>query len=116
MENQLQMAVQTKLQPLPVQPAVPPQNFNIGQIKWTDEYGQPQAAIQITWFSRSSTIYQLQLSADNATWTNLGDPVPGNNGPIILTQPFTELNVAYRLAWGPNPNNERVLEPNSLQS
>jgi arylsulfatase A-like enzyme len=116
MENQLQTAVHTKLQPLPVQPAVPPQNFDIGQIQWTDDYGQPQAAIQITWLSRSSTVYQLQLSADNLTWTNLGEPVPGNNGPIIFTQPLIELNLAYRLAWHPNPNNERVIEPKSLQS
>lgn len=112
MEKQLQVAVKTKLQPLPVQPAVPPQNFNIGQINWTDDYGQPQSSLQITWLSRSSTIYQLQLSTDNVNWTNEGAPVPGNNGPIILTQPLTGLtNVAYRLAWAPNPDNEQVPEP-----
>ena len=116
MEQELQTAVRKKLKPLPLQPAVPPLKFNIGQIKWTNEYGQPQAAIQITWFSRSSTVYQLQLSADNVTWTNVGDPVPGNNGPIILTQPFTELNLAYRLAWRANPDKELVLEPKDIPS
>lgn len=111
MVKQLAVAVKTKLQPLPVQPAVPPQNFSIGQVNWTDDYGQPQSSIQITWLSRSSTVYQLQLSTDNVTWTNVGAPVPGNNGPVILTQPLTGLNIAYRLAWGPNPNNEQVPEP-----
>jgi arylsulfatase A-like enzyme len=111
MQKQLQQAVATKLQPLPIQPAVPPQNFSIGEVNWTDDYGQLQSALQITWLSRSSTQYELQLSTDHITWTSVGDPLPGNNGPIILTQPVTGLNVSYRLAWRPNPDNERIPEP-----
>ena len=114
LQLQLEKAVRTKNQPLPVQPAVPPENFSIGQINWTDEYGQPQSSLQITWLSRSSTIYELQLSTDNLTWTSVGYPIPGNNGPIILSQPLTGLNVAYRLAWKANPNNEQVPEPQSV--
>lgn len=114
LQLQLKKAVRTKNQPLPVQPAVPPENFSVGQVNWTDSYGQPQSSVQITWLSRSSTIYELQLSTDNVTWTNVGYPIPGNNGPIILTQPLTGLNVAYRLAWKPNPDNERVPEPQNV--
>jgi len=110
MSRQLQRAVRTKLRPLPVQPAVAPENFTIGQVNWTDAYG-PQAGIQITWLSRSSTVYELQMSTDNTKWTTVGSPIPGNNGPIILTQPLTGLNVAYRLAWHRNPDNERIVEP-----
>ncbi len=111
LQKQLEQAVQTKLQPLPIQPAVPPQNFSIGEINWTDDYGQPQSALQITWLSRSSTEYELQISTDHVTWTSVGYPIPGNNGPIILTQPVTGLNVSYRLAWRPNPDTELIPEP-----
>lgn len=110
MTRQLREAVQSKLRPLPVQPPVAPENFTIGQVNWTDQYG-PQAGIQITWLSRSSTIYELQMSTDNKRWTTVGSPIPGNNGPILLTQPITGLNVAYRLAWRRNPNNARIVEP-----
>lgn len=113
MAKQLQKAVQTKLKPLPVQPAVPPENFTIGQVNWTDEYGL-QAGIQITWLSRSSTIYELQISTDNAKWTTVGSPITGNNGPIILTQPLTGLDVCYRLAWRPNPDKELIVEPSKV--
>ena len=114
LQRQLVVAGRTKNQPLPVQRAVQPQDFTIGQVNWTDAYGKPQSSIQITWLSRSSTIYELQLSTDNVTWTNVGSPLPGNNGPIILTQPLTGLNVTYRLAWKPNPNTELVPEPQSV--
>lgn len=113
MANKLQQAIQTKLKPLPVQPAVPPENFSIGQVNWTDEYGQ-QSGIQITWTSRSSTVYELQMSTDNIRWTTIGAPITGNNGPIIITQPLTGLNLSYRLAWRPNPNKELIVEPSKV--
>lgn len=113
MANKLQQAIQTKLKPLPVQPAVPPENFSIGQVNWTDEYGQ-QSGIQITWISRSSTVYELQMSTDNVRWTTVGTPITGNNGPIVITQPLTGLNVSYRLAWRPNPNKELIVEPSKV--
>ena len=113
MVRELQTAVQTKLKPLPVQPAVPPENFTIGQVNWTDTYGK-QAGIQITWLSRSSTIYELQLSTDNRKWTSVDSPITGNNGPMILNLPLTELNISYRLAWRPNPDNQWVIEPATI--
>lgn len=111
MEKQLKVAIRTQFNPLPPQPAVAPDDFRIGQINWTDDYGDAQASILITWFSRSSTLYQLQLSTDNTNWTNVGSTVPGNNGPILLTQPLTGLDVAYRLAWFPNPDKELLPTP-----
>jgi choline-sulfatase len=114
MAQQLRRAMQNKLQPLPVQRSEEPENFNIGQVNWTDQFGRKQAGIQITWLSRSSTVYELQMSTDNKRWTTVGSPIPGNNGPILLTQPLTGLNVAYRLAWRRNPNNGRIVEPFGL--
>jgi hypothetical protein len=110
MSRELQRAINSKLRPRPPQPAMAPENFTIGQVNWTDENG-PQAGIQITWLSRSSTIYELQLSTDNRNWTTVGSPITGNNGPIILTQPLTGLNISYRLAWRPNPNKGLIVEP-----
>ncbi len=119
MVNKLQNAVRTKLRPLPIQPAVPPQNFSIGQVNWVDQYNIRQSALQITWLSRSSTIYELQMSTDNLTWTTVGDAITGNNGPVILNQPLTTysqvdgspVSVSYRLAWRPNPDKELIVEP-----
>lgn len=113
MADKLQLAIKTKLKPLPIQPAVPPENFTIGQVNWTDEYG-PQSGIQITWLSRSSTVYELQMSTDNIRWTTVGTPIMGNNGPIIITQPLTGLNVSYRLAWRPNPDKQLIVEPSKV--
>ncbi len=111
LEALLVNAVWTKLQPRPAQPAVPPDNLSVGQLNWTNDSGQLTSAIQITWLSRSSTSYQLQTSTDNNSWTNVGYPVGGNNGPMILIQPVGEMNVSYRLAWAPNPDTEQVPEP-----
>lgn len=113
MARKLRQAVQTKLKPLPIQRAVPPENFTIGQVNWTDEYGQ-QAVIQITWLSRSSTIYELQMSTDNIRWTTVGSPITGNNGPMLINQPLTGLDVAYRLAWRANPDKQLVVEPSQV--
>jgi len=112
LEALLVKAARTKLQPLPVQPAVPPDSLSIGQVNWTNEYSQLESAIQITWLSRSSTAYQLQMSTDNIRWTNVGDAIAGNNGPMILIQPLIGMNVSYRLAWAPNPYKEEIQEPN----
>lgn len=110
LERELQRAVKTKLNPLPAQPAVAPENFTIGQVNWTDTYG-PQACLQITWLSRSSTIYELQMSTDNTRWTTVGSPIIGNNGPMLLNQPLTTLNISYRLAWRPNPDKQWIVQP-----
>lgn len=99
LESKLKDLVKNKLAPLPKRPAVPPQDFRVELLDWTDESSQPQRALQITWLSRSNTVYQLQSSPDRKTWSNTGDPVPGNNGPMLLSQPVSDSKTFYRLAW-----------------
>lgn len=104
MKLALAAEVDTKLVPLPPQPAVQPENFQITLYRWKSEEGQEQTALQLTWLSRSSTRYQLQESTDlkdPAGWKDVGDPMIGNNGPLWIDQPLAD-NVFYRLTWSPS--------------
>ncbi len=97
MADALAQAVAARLQPRLPGAAVPPENFQTRTVTWTGDGGETQSAIQIAWLSRSTTQYQLQQSADGLTWTNVGETISGNNGPILLCQPSGSLR--YRLAW-----------------
>lgn len=107
MASELQQTVAAKLQPRPAASPVPPENFQSQTVTWTDDNGEEQSSVQISWVSRSTTQYQLQQSADGLTWTNVGDVILGTNGPILLCEPAGSLR--YRLAWSavgaviPNP-------------
>jgi hypothetical protein len=112
----LKAALASKLAPLPPRPAVPPQDFGVTIMNYTNDYGQKQSDLNITWLSRSTTDYQLQMSRDQVTWTNVGSPVPGTNGPMLLTQPVTDFQAFYRLAWSPNSSSNNAPEPNNKNS
>ncbi len=99
MEAKLKKVVKTKLAPLPKRPPVSPQDFKVELVNWTDSFGTPQSALQITWLSRSTTQYQLQFSRDQKNWTNAGEPVRGNNGPMLISEPVNDFKAFYRLAW-----------------
>jgi hypothetical protein len=97
----LHRAVRNKLVPLPARPAVPPQDFRVELFNWTNEFNQLESELLISWLSRASSQYQLQFSRDQKTWGNIGDPMPGTNGPLWVTQPVTGFKVFYRLTWAP---------------
>ncbi len=97
----LHRAVRSKLKPLPARPAVPPQDFRVELFNWTNEFNQLESELLISWLSRSTSQYQLQFSRDQKTWGNVGEPMPGNNGPLWVTQPVTGFKVFYRLTWAP---------------
>ena len=117
MEKKLDQAINKKLQPLRSRPAVPPQDFSVQLFEWTNDSGQLESELQISWLSRSTTQYQLQTSTDQTTWTNLGDLIPGNNGPVWIHQPVTDINfnAFYRLAWFPLKE-ENAPEPTSVRA
>ena len=117
MEKKLDQAINKKLQPLRSRPAVPPQDFSVQLFEWTNDSGQLESELQISWLSRSTTQYQLQTSTDQTTWTNLGDLIPGNNGPVWIHQPVTDINfnAFYRLAWFPLKE-ENAPEPTSVKA
>lgn len=96
MADSLQQAVAARLQPRPEGTPVPPENFQTRTVSWNDG-GVMQSAIEVSWLSRSTTQYQLQQSIDGLTWTNVGEAILGNNGPILLCQPASTLD--YRIAW-----------------
>lgn len=96
MADALEAAVASRLQARPPEAATPPENFQTRTVTWTDG-GETKTSIEISWLSRSTTQYQLQQSTDGLTWTNVGETLLGNNGPILLCQPTGSLY--YRLAW-----------------
>lgn len=98
MELDLEAAIETKLAPLAQLPAVPPESFQVIPYKWIDDDENPQAALQVTWLSRCTTQYQLQMSANLEDWEDVGDLIPGTNGPLWVDQSLAE-NAFYRLTW-----------------
>ncbi len=100
MEADLAAAVASKLTPLAPGDAVEPENFTLAAYQWTDDNDSEQQSIQVTWMSRCSTQYQLQQSDDMITWTDVGEPVAGNNGPMWLNQQVSG-KASFRLVWSP---------------
>jgi hypothetical protein len=111
LKSKLEVAVKTKLQPFNTKPPTPPEDFSVELLTWTNAYGQKQSDLQIRWISRSTTQYQLQMSTDQVTWTNIGVVQEGNNGPMLITQPVTNFQAFYRLAWSSNTVKTTLPEP-----
>ncbi len=111
LQRKLQRAVATKLRPRRTRAAQPPQDLRVEVLNWTNDHGQLESELLITWLSRDTTQYQLQSSRDQKTWVNVGEPLTGNNGPMLLTQPATGFKVFYRLTWRTNPAPTRIPEP-----
>jgi len=100
MEAALAATVAAKLKPHAEMPAVAPEGMAVELLKWTDTLGVAHSDLQITWVSRATTNYQLQYAAElEAPWTNIGAPIQGNNGPMVLTRALGEGQGFYRLAW-----------------
>ena len=111
MQVMLQQAVRTKLQPFRTKAPQPPQNVASELLAWTDDQGVAHEDLLITWISRNTTQYQLQTSQDKVTWTNLGEIIEGNNGPLLITLPYTGTNDFYRLIWSATQLSTKIPEP-----
>jgi hypothetical protein len=111
LQQKLQRAVSTKLRPRRAGAALPPQDFKVEVLNWTNNYNQLESELLISWLSRDTTQYQLQSSRDQKTWGNVGEPILGNNGPMLISQPATGFKVFYRLTWRTNPQPARIPEP-----
>lgn len=90
-----------------------PTNPDISVRRWTDEGGQPQAQVEVTFFSRENETYQLQRSLDLQVWENIPNklcavdsssssndpdqPAKGNNGPIAFCDDLIGNKAYYRL-------------------
>ena len=111
MKQELMKSINTKLQPFATRPPTPPKDFSVELLNWTNQYGQQQSDLQIRWISRNTTQYQLQMSRDQVTWTSVGTPLEGNNGPMLITEQVTDFQVFYRLAWSANTISTILPEP-----
>ncbi|MEX1115865.1 MAG: sulfatase-like hydrolase/transferase [Akkermansiaceae bacterium] len=116
MQAQLQQAVRTKLQPFPTKKPQPPQDVKLEVLSWIDDQGGAQEDILITWISRNTTQYQLQSSIDQITWTDVGETIEGNNGPLLITVASAGTTHGYyRLNWSANELSTKIPQP-QLQS
>jgi arylsulfatase A-like enzyme len=111
LQQKLRRAVSAKLRPRRPGAALPPQDFKVEVLNWTNEFNQLESELLISWLSRETTQYQLQSSRDQKIWGNVGEPIFGNNGPMLLSQPATGFKVFYRLTWRANPQPARIPEP-----
>ena len=115
MQASLQTSIDTKLTPLAARDAVPPVDLRIKLYKVAQDVGQTSTVMQITWMSDSSTQYQLQSSSDMTTWEDLGEIIPGNNGPIWVDEVAVDPKKFYRVRWSQSPS-EPLLEPDLLRT
>jgi choline-sulfatase len=54
--------------------------------------------IEIQFVSRWGSNYQLQKTTNLlAGWTTVGEPLPGNNGPMLFAEPLTTRAIFYRV-------------------
>ena len=113
MKKELFKAIDTKLRPFATRPPTPPEDFSVELLNWTNTDGQQQSDLQIRWVSHNTTQYQLQMSRDQISWTNVGTPLEGNNGPMLITEPVSDFQAFYRLAWSANTISTILPEPTS---
>jgi Arylsulfatase A and related enzymes len=112
MMQRLDTVVAERLQPRPPGPApVMAESVQIRTVAVTDTNEQTSTTsdwIEIQFVSRWGTNYQLQKTTDlTAGWTDVGEPIPGNNGPMIFFEPLTSAAVFYRVvATVPTPASE----------
>jgi len=82
----------------PLQAPAAPANLAVQIVRW-EENTVPMATVQITFLSRENTSYQIQKSTNLSGWTDVGDPIPGNNGPVIHNDSLSLPKTFYRLTW-----------------
>ena len=82
----------------PLNAAAPPSDLKLEIVPWTDGT-TPKTAVQITFYSRENTKYQLQKSTNLTTWNDVGDVILGNNGPVLRNDDLVDPKAFYRIQW-----------------
>jgi hypothetical protein len=85
----------------PLNAAAAPQNLKIQMVPYTTTSTPPQSAVavQVTFVSAENTSYQIQKSTNLSDWTNVGDPIIGNNGLCLFNDTMTDPKAFYRIQW-----------------
>ncbi len=98
MMQRLDQVVAERLQSRPVTAPVKAEDVTIRTVSAIVEgTGETEDFIELKFFSRWGSTYQLQRSTGLQDWTNVGEPVAGNNGPILLSEPLTDDRAFYRV-------------------
>jgi len=98
MMHRLEQIVGERLQSRPYESPVKGEDVTVRTVTAVaDGANEPQDMIEIKFLSRWGTDYQLQRSTGLETWTDVGKPVQGNNGQILLCEPLTDDSAFYRV-------------------
>lgn len=98
MANRLQDVTTARLQSHPLVSPVEAEDVTIRTVTVLDETtNEAHDMIELKFYSRWGSNYQLQRSTGLQTWTDVGEPIPGNNGPILLAEPLSEDRAFYRV-------------------
>ena len=87
-----------RLAETPLHAAAAPEGLGLKVVRWTDGAVE-KSAVQVTFLSRENTRYQIQKSTDLAVWSNVGDPIPGNNGWVLHSDDLVDDKAFYRIQW-----------------
>ncbi len=102
MMQKLEEAVAERLTPRPVGKPHAAEDVQIRTVSVTDEdTGETRDILELTFLSRWGSNYQLQQADDLLDWHNVGEPIPGNNGPILISQPLSDNPGFYRVVAKP---------------
>jgi choline-sulfatase len=99
--NQLAELEETRLAPRPYSPSVAPEESSFEIKRWVDPDLGPQAKVQLTFYSRLNTNYQMQKSSDLVTWSDSGPLIPGNSAMLVMEDTVSAEKEFYRIKWSP---------------
>jgi len=88
-----------RLAETPVSGPEGPKQLKLQVVRW-EEDEVDRVAVQVTFYSHVNTRYQVQKSTDLASWSDIGEPIIGNNGPVIFNEvDALETKAFYRVVW-----------------
>jgi len=98
MKQHLQDAAALRLQRRSIPSPVNAEDVSIRTAAVVDEESRVSVDwIELKFYSRAGSVYQFQRSSGLEDWTAVGDPIPGNNGPILLSEALTDDRAFYRV-------------------
>ncbi len=56
-------------------------------------------ALELFWYSVNNAIYQVQKSVSGGVWVDEEGPIPGTNGPLLVTIRNPESGASYRVSY-----------------
>lgn len=96
--QKLEDVIHERLQERPVDAPITADDVTIRTVVQSDEQtGEMQDRLEIQFYTRWGSRYQLQQSDGLNEWTDVGDPIPGNNGAVLLCQPLENDSAFYRV-------------------